>query len=408
MKHITVFQAIDSVEDYTNNLDVRKERISQYIHFYSTIRTYCEKKGMTTFSLDDAQSLCDMMCPDMPKWANCMFRKAAFTIARFCETGSFEWSMVNHSYPHLPDEYTRVMQEFREEMLKTLGDGTVRVGIVIVRQFLCYLEDAGIHSFRELSSKDVIEFVSLESPRHKGSMDKLIRTMRKFVVYLRVHGIRDIDADRFLTKTAKCRRKILPCFTQDEISKIFAQIDRNSVTGKRDYAIFLTALRTGLRASDISTLRLNEIDWNTETLRIVQKKTKAALEVPMPADVGNAISDYILNARTKGTNPYVFQRIKHPTRPEPINPTAFNAYLRKYMEAAGIDRKGWDGKTFHAFRRTAGTGMVSMGVPISTVAQVLGHRNVNSSKSYISMDTTNLEECCMDISGIATRKEGLS
>lgn len=408
MEHISVFQAIDSVENYTNNLDISKARINQYMKLYESIRRFCEEKGMTDFSQDDAQDICIMKRADMSKHSYSMFRKAAFTIARFCETGRFEWNALYFGYTRLSDEYSRILQDFRSAMLKELGTGTVRTGIVILRQFFCFLEDSGVRSIREISTDDVLEFVRLESPRHKGSMSKLIRTMRKFVVYLRDCGIRDIDADRFLTKAAKCRRKVLPCFTEDEVNRIFAQIDRNSVMGRRDYAVFLTALRTGLRASDIAALRLDEIDWNTETFRIIQKKTGAALDIPMPVDVGNAISDYILNARVKSDSPYVFQRIRHPMRPEPIEPTAFNGYLRKYMKAAGIAREGWDGKTFHAFRRTAGTSMVSAGIPVSTVAQVLGHRNINSSKPYIAMDAISLEGCCMDISGIAVRKEGLS
>jgi len=62
------------------------------------------------------------------------------------------------------------------------------------------------------------------------------------------------------------------------------------------------------------------------------------------------------------------------------------------MKAAGIERVGWDGKSFHALRRTAGTNMVVSGTPISTVAQVLGHNSIESSKRYISLDTERLRE----------------
>ena len=91
----------------------------------------------------------------------------------------------------------------------------------------------------------------------------------------------------------------------------------------------------------------------------------------------------------------------------PLEPTAFNGYLRKYMEAAGITRIGWDGKTFHALRRTAGTKMITSGVPVSTVSQILGHTNIESSKHYISLDTEKMRECCLDLGSMYTKKEGL-
>lgn len=78
------------------------------------------------------------------------------------------------------------------------------------------------------------------------------------------------------------------------------------------------------------------------------------------------------------------------------------------MKAAGMERTGRDGRSFHALRRMAGTRMVISGVPMSTVAQVLGHTNVESSKRYISLDTERLRECCLDLGTIHTHKEGLS
>ncbi len=78
------------------------------------------------------------------------------------------------------------------------------------------------------------------------------------------------------------------------------------------------------------------------------------------------------------------------------------------MKAAGMERTGWDGRSFHALRRTAGTRMVTSGVPVPTVAQILGHTDVESSKRYISLDTEGLRGCCMDLGAMHTRKEGLS
>ena len=129
--------------------------------------------------------------------------------------------------------------------------------------------------------------------------------------------------------------------------------------------------------------------------------------MPLPVDVGNAIADYILHSRYKTDNPYLFLRVKKSSRTDSIEPTSFNGYLRKYMETAGIERAGWDGRSFHAFRRTAGTNMVISGTPIAAVAQVLGHNSIESSKRYISLDTERLRECGLELGVMATRKEGL-
>jgi len=77
------------------------------------------------------------------------------------------------------------------------------------------------------------------------------------------------------------------------------------------------------------------------------------------------------------------------------------------MQAAGMKKSGWDGKTFHALRRTAGTNMVTTGTPVTTVAQVLGHSNIDSTKRYIALDTEGMRVCCLSLKDMASRKEGL-
>ena len=76
----------------------------------------------------------------------------------------------------------------------------------------------------------------------------------------------------------------------------------------REPRIFLLAVRTGMRASDISGLKLSDICWTEKTIRVVQKKTKVTLLLPLPIDAGNAIADYILHSRPRTDNPYVFVR----------------------------------------------------------------------------------------------------
>ena len=192
------------------------------------------------------------------------------------------------------------------ELLKKLSPGTVRDGMVIVRQFLYFLEQSGKTDAASITTENLLDFIRRDAPNHKASMAKLLRTIRKFVCFLRSENITDLDADRFLTAAGRYRRKVLPCFNDGELRDIFAQIDRSTDKGRRDYAIFLTALRTGLRASDLSQLKLSDIDWTGNIIRIVQKKNRTSLLLPLPADVGNAIADYILHSRHKSNSPYVF------------------------------------------------------------------------------------------------------
>ena len=407
MEHITLRQHFDHMIQATEELQLSKYVFNRYRQHYEKVFLYCTENQLDTFTYENAAQFCELKCPALKKFAVRETTKVAYTVAGYFTSGEFTWKPVTFTQYPVSESYEDLMADFQKNLMTKLSPGTVRVGMGIIRQFLYFLEQSGIKDASRITTGHVLGFIRQESPHHKNSMQKLLRTMRKLVCFLRSEGIVDLEADRFLQNSGRCRQKALPCFTDEELRLIFQQIDRSTDKGRRDYAIFLISLRTGLRASDISKLRLMDINWTEKTIQVIQKKTRTALELPLPADVGNAVADYILHSRYQTDNPYIFLRLRKSPSNTPIEPTAFNGYLREYMEAAGIQRKGWDGKSFHALRRTAGTKMVTSGVPVSTVAQILGHNSIESSKRYISLDTGRLRECCLDLGTMHTRKEGL-
>ena len=264
-----------------------------------------------TFMYQDAAAFCELKCRAELKQSTVKpIRKAAYTVARYFETGEFSWGSVTFT-ANAPASgaYRELMSGFQQELSKRLSPGTVRPEMIIIRQFLYFLEQAGVEDAHSMVSENVLDFVRQEAPNHKGSMPRLLRTLRNFVQFLRDKGIVDLDADRFLGTAGRCRQKALPCFTDEELQLIFSKIDRSTDKGRRDYAIFLLAVRTGMRASDISGLKLSDICWTEKTIRVVQKKTKVTLLLPLPIDAGNAIADYILHSRPRTDNPYVFVRL---------------------------------------------------------------------------------------------------
>ena len=89
-------------------------------------------------------------------------------------------------------------------------------------------------------------------------------------------------------------------------------IDRQSATGKRDYAMILMTARLGLRISDLRRLELGDLDWRAKTITIVQHKTGRPLSLPLLDDVGWAIIDYIRHGRPETACPKVFIKHRHP------------------------------------------------------------------------------------------------
>jgi integrase len=118
--------------------------------------------------------------------------------------------------------------------------------------------------------------------------------------------------------------------------------------------------------------------------------------LPLTTDVGVAVRDYILNSRPESSLANVFLRTNAPIREvsHPILYGQFNSYRAKI---------GLPKCSFHGLRRALGSNMVISGAPVTIVAQVLGHSDIDSTKQYISLDTIHLKECALDFTGIAPK-----
>jgi integrase len=271
---------------------------------------------------------------------------------------------------------------------------------------LFFLEGRGQYDFALLTDECVKNFMESMADTHRNSMSVLTWSMRKFLSHLNDSSISKIKAARYLQQPAPNQRKVLPCFSEQERASILSAVDTKTHLGKRDYAILKLAAETGLRGVDIFDLELTDIDWRTCEIALTQSKTGDPIHLPLMPDVGNAIADYILHARPMSKSRHVFLRVNAPHTK--LSAAGSGKHIvNRYLEKAGINHRAWDGKTFHAFRRTYGTRLVESGVPLQTVAQLLGHRNVDSAKRYISQNDAMMRFCSLDITEYATSKEGL-
>jgi integrase len=305
----------------------------------------------------------------------------------------------------LSDNYEDILLEFETAIAQSLSPGALKNVLRMTREFLSYLEGVGVKDLRVLMPESVIQFVISASSR-LSHMGDTAWALKRFCSFLDSCGVVKINASAILANPAPRRQKVLPCFTMKEIEAFLTAIDTSTALGKRDYAIVKTALGTGLRGVDIFGLQLSDIDWHKNEIKIVQSKTDAHLALPLMADVGNAIADYILNARPQSGSPHLFLRHKKPH--VRLSSGAGVSLMKRYREIGGLSHESRDGKTFHAFRRTVGLRLIKAEISLPDTAQILGHRNIESTKRYLPLNDDMLRVCCLDISAYATKKEGLA
>lgn len=273
-----------------------------------------------------------------------------------------------------------------------------------VRQFLAYMHEMGYRDLSQLQRQDVAAYILSVSPKRTSGMSTCLTRLRAFFRYLiEIGAFSETMLATLQLKTA-IHKKVHTGFTKEEVERIIQAVDKTTPVGKRDYAMLLLARHTGLRAIDVTHLQLRDIDWHKNEISIVQHKTQRPLVLPLENIVGNAIADYILNARPQNDSSYVFLRARAPY--EPLRNGNGTIIVRRYAKKANITLSPNGRMGFHSFRRAIGVNMLSADVPLSTISEVLGHSSSDSAKPYLSLATDSLRMCAMPLTGMeCTRKE---
>lgn len=269
----------------------------------------------------------------------------------------------------------------------------------VMRHFFKYAEDKSVTDDVKISDDLLMDFFTKELPKtNQGSMGRSLRAIKYLSVYLKNNGSTNLFLDFTQLNARGHHVRVIPPYSQEEISRAVSSIDTTTPEGLRDYAIMLLAFDTGLRSVDIRALCLGDIDWNKGLLYLAQSKTGAPLILPLSGRVMNAIADYILTGRPECSHNEIFLTVKGPVRPMNKRHGAFSSLCDKYFNAANVDKIS--GRSFHSLRRSFATELSEAGVPLETISQMLGHKSIEEDKPYLSYNREQIAFCAVDFDEI--------
>ena len=243
-------------------------------------------------------------------------------------------------------------------------------------------------------------FIDIRSIWDAGSVRTAASGLRTFLEYAEVES----KLQNSIPVKLPRKRAIIPILTTEEERSVWNLL-KTDVISSRDRSIIMLLLLTGLRAVDIVSLKLSDIDWNNETISITQKKTNAPLILPLVPAIGNAMVKYLLQERQKTESPYVFLTSHAPYIPLQGHAGCY-AIVRAVFKHAGI-RLGTEMKGTRLLRHHVASKMLSNGVAVQTISLTLGHVNPNSADVYLTTDDKVLRECALPLTGITFKVGGL-
>ena len=173
---------------------------------------------------------------------------------------------------------------------------------------------------------------------------------------------------------------------------LLRSIDRSRPLGRRDYAIFLLMATYGLRASEIAALRLDDIEWRVERIRVSRPKIGTPLLLPLTDEVGASLVDDLHRGRPSDPHREMFLRGRAPAGV--LKPTAVTEAFQGWSRRSGL-RIPFQGA--HCLRHSYAVHLLRQGASLKTIGDILGHRNAESTCVYLRLAVEDLRDVALSL-----------
>jgi integrase/recombinase XerD len=217
----------------------------------------------------------------------------------------------------------------------------------------------------------------------------IVGALRVYLRFLTTNGACQPGLDHTLPTVAEWKLSSLPRYLDaHQVACLIDSCGKNGPQGFRDRAIVLLLLRLGLRAGDIANMRSTDIDWQAGTL-LVRGKGRRDVRLPLPQDAGDAVLDYVQNARPPVDIDRVFLCINALFRPLQSGPIV-SGIVRAALRRAGIKNPPSHGANL--LRHTTATMMLRGGATLDEIGTVLRHKSPDTTAHYAKVDVASLQQ----------------
>jgi integrase/recombinase XerD len=287
------------------------------------------------------------------------------------------------SRPQSPVEREAHAFETHLRVERLLAEATITYYVAFAREFLADRFGRGHLMFARLCAGDVVRFVQRRASRlHVKRAKQLTTALRAFLRHVCYRGDLTQDLVAAVPSVANWSMPSIPrAIPAASVRQLLASINRQTVRGRRDYAILLLLARLGLRASEVAFLELDDLNWEGGQVT-VRGKRGARAALPVPADVGAAIVAYLRDGRPRSACRRVFLRAHAPCCGF-AGPSAIACVVRDALERAGGSAPT---KGAHQFRHGLATQRLRRGASLTEIGEVLRHRSPETTTIYAKVD----------------------
>jgi integrase/recombinase XerD len=222
----------------------------------------------------------------------------------------------------------------------------------------------------------------------RRSVRTYVQALRSFLRYASSQGWCASSLVRTLESPRMYQYEQLPLGPPwADVQRLLQELDTDRPRDVRDYAIVLLLAVYGLRAGEVTRLRLSDLDWGRDRVLVPRVKRRAPQTYPLVATVGNRLARYIQEARPRCPRPEVFLGLRAPHRP--LTQGALYAFIGPRLKRLEVALAHWGP---HTLRHACARQMLAGGLTLKEIGDHLGHRSAASTQIYAKVDLSALRE----------------
>ena len=290
--------------------------------------------------------------------------------------------------PTQPGPYDGLVEDFiHTQRQKTWqSEETCRRGRCTVVAFLSYLENRGC-DLRDINAEHVDSyFKELGQSLKRTSLHTVAGGLRTWLRYCENRGLINTGLADGMLLPRIYRQEELPLGpTWDQVTRMIAAASGDDPQQLRNQALLRLLAVYGLRSGEIRRLRLEDIDWQQDRIRVIRSKSLRLETLPLEPTVGNAITSYLRHGRPKSQSRTLFLTVRAPYRA--LSAPAVHKIVRRYLSIVGLPAKGYGPQ---GLRHACARHFLEAGLSLKEAGDLLGHRSPDSTRIYCKVNLASL------------------
>ena len=300
-----------------------------------------------------------------------------------------------------PHRFAKLVADFARYMdqEKGLAPRTIRTTCWVAEDFLRWTlhPKRALHAITIRQIDEVLAHKGTKGGYSRRGIQSYASSLRPFLRYAEQQNLCRRGLAEAIKAPRLYRNETLPTSPSwEDVQRLLANTEGNCSTSIRDRAILILLAVYGLRAGEVRSLCLEDIDWENDRFHLRRSKTRRTQILPLTLTAGAAILRYLREVRPRTAFREIFLTLCSPFRP--LTSSAVFEIVRRNWQFLGpaVRPRGP-----HALRHACATRLINCGLTLKEIGDLLGHRKVDSTRIYARIDLPHLRHVAdVDLGGL--------